>query len=51
MRNWTRQLRGSVIYSKPGQPSPIEHVIYIIKENRTYDQVFGKIGKGNGDPR
>ena len=29
---------------------PIEHVIYIIKENRTYDQVFGKIGKGNGDP-
>jgi YVTN family beta-propeller protein len=34
----------------PGQPSPIEHVIYIIKEGRTYDQVFGKIGKGNGDP-
>jgi phospholipase C len=25
-------------------------VLYIIKENRTYDQVFGKIGKGNGDP-
>jgi DNA-binding beta-propeller fold protein YncE len=40
----------SVLYSKPGQPSPIEHVLYIIKENRTYDQVFGKIGKGNGDP-
>jgi DNA-binding beta-propeller fold protein YncE len=40
----------SVIYSRPGRPSPIEHVIYIIKENRTYDQVFGKIGKGNGDP-
>jgi DNA-binding beta-propeller fold protein YncE len=39
----------SVLYSKTGQPSPIEHVIYIIKENRTYDQVFGKIGKGNGD--
>ena len=34
----------------PGKPSPIEHVIYIIKENRTYDQVFGKIGKGNSDP-
>jgi DNA-binding beta-propeller fold protein YncE len=40
----------SVIYSRPGKPSPIQHVIYIIKENRTYDQVFGKIGKGNGDP-
>ncbi|HEY4362941.1 MAG TPA: bifunctional YncE family protein/alkaline phosphatase family protein [Bryobacteraceae bacterium] len=40
----------SVIYTRPDHPSPIEHVIYIIKENRTYDQVFGKIGKGNGDP-
>jgi YVTN family beta-propeller protein len=40
----------SVIYSRPEKPSPIEHVIYIIKENRTYDQVFGKIGKGNGNP-
>jgi len=40
----------SVIYTRPNRPSPIEHVIYIIKENRTYDQVFGKIGKGNGDP-
>ena len=28
----------------------IKHVIYIIKENRTYDQVFGDIEKGNGDP-
>ncbi|WP_051317003.1 bifunctional YncE family protein/alkaline phosphatase family protein [Ectobacillus panaciterrae] len=32
------------------QESPIKHVIYIIKENRTYDQVFGDMGKGNGDP-
>jgi DNA-binding beta-propeller fold protein YncE len=31
-------------------PSPIEHVIYIIKENRTYDQVLGDMPKGNGDP-
>ncbi len=30
-------------------PSPIQHVIYIIKENRTYDQVFGDMPKGNGD--
>ena len=40
----------SVIVSRPGKPSPIEHVIYIVKENRTYDQVFGKIGKGNSEP-
>jgi YVTN family beta-propeller protein len=29
----------------------IRHVFFIIKENRTYDQVFGDIPKGNGDPR
>ena len=29
--------------------SPIQHMIYIIKENRTYDQVFGDIPQGNGD--
>jgi len=33
-----------------GHRSPIEHVIYIVKENRTYDQVLGDIGKGNSDP-
>ena len=33
-----------------GDPSPINHVIYIIKENRTYDQVLGDIEEGNGDP-
>ena len=32
-----------------GQPSPIKHVFYIIKENRTYDQVFGDLPQGNGD--
>jgi DNA-binding beta-propeller fold protein YncE len=31
-------------------PNPIRHVIYILKENRTYDQVFGDIKEGNGDP-
>lgn len=34
----------------PNQPSVFKHVVYIIKENRTYDQVFGDIEKGNGDP-
>ena len=33
-----------------GEPSPIQHIFYIIKENRSYDQYFGGIGKGNGDP-
>jgi YVTN family beta-propeller protein len=28
----------------------IQHVIYIVKENRTYDQILGDLGKGNGDP-
>ncbi len=32
-----------------GETSPIKHVFYIIKENRTYDQVFGDIAAGNGD--
>ncbi|HLK28785.1 MAG TPA: alkaline phosphatase family protein [Puia sp.] len=32
-----------------GEPSLFKHVIYIIKENKTYDQVFGDISKGRGD--
>jgi YVTN family beta-propeller protein len=31
--------------------SKIKHVVYIIRENRTYDQVFGDLGFGNGDPK
>jgi YVTN family beta-propeller protein len=33
-----------------GEPSVFKHVIYIIKENRTYDQVLGDVREGNGDP-
>jgi YVTN family beta-propeller protein len=33
-----------------GDPSTIKHVFLIVKENRTYDQDFGDITKGNGDP-
>jgi YVTN family beta-propeller protein len=40
----------SVVPIKPGISSPIKHVIYVIKENRTFDQVFGSLGKGNADP-
>ncbi|MFF4346939.1 alkaline phosphatase family protein [Streptomyces sp. NPDC001530] len=33
-----------------GDPSTIKHVFMIVKENRTYDQVFGDVPEGNGDP-
>ena len=33
-----------------GGATPLRYVIYIIKENRTYDEVFGDIKQGNGDP-
>lgn len=34
---------------RAGEPGVFQHVIYIIKENRTYDQVFGDVTNGNGD--
>ena len=40
---------GSVIPQKIGDPSAIKHVFFIIKENRTYDQVLGDMKEGNGD--
>ncbi len=40
----------AVIPAKPGDPSPIRHVVYVIRENRTYDQVLGDLPQGNGDP-
>ena len=40
---------GNPIPMKVGNPSPIKYVFYIIKENRTYDQVLGDIPEGNGD--
>lgn len=38
-----------VIPQRHGEPSVIKHVLYIIKENRTYDQVFGDVQRGEGD--
>jgi DNA-binding beta-propeller fold protein YncE len=38
------------IPGKVGDASPIKHCIYIIRENRTYDQVFGDVKEGNGEP-
>ncbi|UKT65878.1 bifunctional YncE family protein/alkaline phosphatase family protein [Pedobacter mucosus] len=40
---------GNPIPRKQGEKSPIKHVFYIIKENRTYDQVLGDLPQGNGD--
>jgi YVTN family beta-propeller protein len=41
---------GNPVPMKVGDPSPIKYVFYLIKENRTYDQVLGDIKEGNGDP-
>ncbi|MCZ8512179.1 bifunctional YncE family protein/alkaline phosphatase family protein [Paenibacillus filicis] len=53
-RDKVRTVKGSndqqVIPRHVGDPSPIKHVIYVVRENRTYDQVLGSLGKGNGDP-
>ncbi len=58
LARWTHQVeennrparaRHSVIPTHAGQRSPIKHVIYVVKENRTYDQVLGSIDRGNGD--
>lgn len=40
---------GNPVPRKVGDPSPIKYVFYVIKENRTYDQVLGDIPQGNGD--
>ncbi|HZZ41389.1 MAG TPA: bifunctional YncE family protein/alkaline phosphatase family protein [Tepidisphaeraceae bacterium] len=53
----TKSPSDSIIPSKVGDPCPIKYILYVIKENRTYDQVFGDMtdasGKpwGNGDPK
>jgi DNA-binding beta-propeller fold protein YncE len=41
---------GNPIPAKIGAQSPLKYCFYIIRENRTYDQVFGDIKGGNGDP-
>ncbi len=46
----TAEHSDSIVPDTVGQPSPITHVLYVIMENRTYDQVFGDMKEGNGDP-
>src|SRR3954470_5084297 len=41
---------GSPIPRKVGAKSPIKYVFYVIRENRTYDQLLGDLPQGNGDP-
>lgn len=36
---------------RAGEPTPIKHVVYIIKENKKFDQVFGDMGRGNCEPK
>ncbi len=40
----------SSIPARVGKPSPIKYVFYIIRENRTYDQILGDVPAGDGDP-
>ena len=36
--------------TKPGSPTPIQHVVLIVKENKTYDSLLGDLEQGDGDP-
>ncbi len=54
LAKWTDQALSNSPYSdakldEPHPMPPIQHVIYIVKENRTYDQVLGDMKEGNGD--
>ncbi|HEX2999970.1 MAG TPA: bifunctional YncE family protein/alkaline phosphatase family protein [Armatimonadota bacterium] len=43
-------VRPTPVPERVGEPSVFKHVVFVIKENRTYDQVFGDMPQGNGDP-
>ena len=60
LTRYTREAYALSPYSNPGvrptvrpsdRPTQVKHVVYIIRENRTYDQVLGDLPQGNGDPR
>ena len=44
-------VRPKPVPDNPGEPSSIKHVVYIIKENKKFDQVLGDIGRGNCEPK
>jgi len=51
LAEWTRQVAsGTPLYSAAdGLRLPIRHVFYVVRENRSYDQVLGDLGRGEGD--
>jgi len=56
LANYTAEVKSNSPYTDEkldqtpaGIPAAIQHVLYIVKENRSYDQVFGDIGKGESD--
>src|SRR5437588_733524 len=60
LARYTREVYALSPYSNPGvrptvrpsdRPAQVKHVVYVIRENRTYDQVFGDVRDGNGDPQ
>ena len=54
LRAQVRALTGAApkpVPDRVGEPSPIKHVVYIIKENKKFDQLLGDIGRGNVEPQ
>ncbi len=49
---WTRAVRAGSPLAAPaaGVALPIAHVFYVVRENRSFDQVLGDLGRGDGDP-
>jgi YVTN family beta-propeller protein len=41
---------GNPIPMKKGDPTPIRYVFYVLRENKTYDEILGDLPQGNGDP-
>ena len=52
LAGWTSMVRNGnpLVDPEGGFRLPIRHVVYVVKENRTYDQVLGDLKPGNGDP-
>src|SRR5438477_3775688 len=52
-RAWTNVVNssGPLFDARAGFKLPIKYIFYVIKENRTYDQVLGDLGRGNGDSK
>jgi YVTN family beta-propeller protein len=54
-KNDVQQAKGKkaapvAVPTRVGDPSTIKHVFLLVKENRTYDQIYGDMSEGNGDP-